>query len=351
MQNRFKYIGILILFVSIGMQSCAIKRTMNIDLLKPAPETFPTYTNVAITNRSTTDSASFYRMYPNNLLTSRFPSIPNILGNDVLSAFYDKMSQFPRVKLSEINPLPLAPRSAYKPIALTESDLIKLAEENPKLDAILSLEGLKYEIYSYGNVYKDQILLTNGKAIDIPIFNSNYSYKIYTYWRLYDLKKKTIAMEKDFNAEMPFYYDGYSMYDGKGYGNGEQSFQRAALYTGDKFASSYLPFWETFKREIFQGENQTLLAASDVAELGKWLDAAEQWETYLAKKKPGKAEKARIYYNLSVAYEVLGKVTYARELCENAYKLTNKKFYLVRAAELKRREADVELLNIQFYGK
>lgn len=351
MHNLRKNTAILLVLSCLFLASCAIKRSVQIDLLKPAPATFPNYTHVAITNRSTLDSLSFLKVYPNNLLTSRFPQIPNILGNDVLSSFYDKMSQFPRIKLSEINPLPLAPRAAYKPLVISDIQLKELAEKYPNLDAILSLEGLKYEIYTYGNVYKDQILLSNGKVLDIPIFNSNYTYKIYTYWRLYDLKNQTIAFEKDFNQEMPFYYDGYSQYDGKGYGNNEQAWQRAALYTGSSFATSYVPYWETFKRDIYQGENQRLLAIADNAELGKWLEAAEGWETYLAKQNPGKSERARIYYNLSVAFEVLGEVSYARELCENAYKLTNKKFYLERAAELKRREADVEMLNIQFYGK
>ncbi len=333
------------------LPSCAIKRTITVDQLKPAKNTFPAYEYVATTNRSLLDSASFYKVYPPNLLTSKFREIPNFIGNDVLNSFYDEMQGLQRIRLSEIKPLPTTYRTQYIPSALDTQVLANIHAENPALQAILVLEGVKYEIYTYGNVYKDQLLLSNGKYLDIPVFNSNHSYRILTFWRMYDLASRKVVMEKDFSEEMPFYYDGYSRQDGKGYGENEQGWQRAASYTGKAFAKTFLPTWQTVEREIFQGESQVLLSTADLAELGKWLEAAEKWEIYLHKNKPGKREKARIYYNLSVAYEVLDMLAYARELCEKAYELTQNGKYLDRAAQLKIREKEVELLNKQFYGK
>lgn len=332
--------------------ACAVKKTVVVDILKPARETFPSYTNVAITDRSKLDSLSFNTVYPSNLLTSRFRAIPNFLGSDVLSSFYDGMENFQRVRLSEINPLPIVPRAKdYKAPALDTLTLKRIASENPSLEALLTLDGLKYEIYTDGNVYRDQLLLSSGKAIDIPIFSSEYSYKVFTFWRLYDLKTRSVVMERSFSEELPFYYDGYSMYDKKGYGNNEQGWQRAAAYTGLRFADTYIPSWEAQERYLFPGDTQQLLEASDNAELGRWLDAAEKWELYKSQHRLSKGNKAKVNYNLAVAYEVLGKVTYARELCEEAYALTNNKFYLDYARKLKIREADIELLDKQFTGQ
>lgn len=339
------------LLMALFISACAVKKTVVVDILKPARETFPSYREVAITDRSTLDSASFGNVYPSNLLTSKFRDIPNFLGTDVLSSFYDGLQAFPRIRLSEIEPLPVVPRKDYKAPALGKAELDQVAAAHPGLEALLALDGLRYEIYTDGNVYRDQLLLTNGKAIDIPIFSSGYSYKVFTFWRLYDLKAGTVVMEKTFSEELPFYYDGYSMYDKKGYGTNEQGWQRAAAYTGARFASMYIPSWETQERNLFPGDTQEMLEAADDADLGRWLDAAEKWELYKNGHPLSKARKARVNYNLAVAYEVLGKITYARELCEEAYALTNNKWYLEYARKLKQREAETELLDKQFGGQ
>lgn len=332
--------------------ACAVKKPVVVDILRPAPQTFPPYTNVAITDRSKLDSVSLKSVYPSNLLTSKFPAIPNFLGTDILSSFYDGIANFPRVRLSEINPLPSVTRKDFKAPALEKSAIEEIAAANPGLEALLTLDGVKYEIYTDGSVYRDQLLLSNGKTIDIPIFSSSYSYKIYTHWRMYDLKTGDVVMERSFSDEMPFYYDGYSMYDRKGYGSkGEQGWQRAAAYTGGRFAAQFIPSWEAQERYIFPGDTQAMLEAADNADLGRWLDAAEKWELYKNRHKLSKSRHAQVNYNLAVAYEVLGKISYARELCEEAYALTNNKSYLEYARKLKIREAETELLDKQFSGQ
>lgn len=83
-----------------------------------------------------------------------------------------------------------------------------------------------------------------------------------------------------------------------------------------------------------------------MAEVGAWNDAINKWEEGIIKAEKEK-DKARMAYNIAVAYEVLGDLDKALEAAQNAYSKYNSKEARNYAQQIQSRMRDEEKVDQQ----
>lgn len=79
-----------------------------------------------------------------------------------------------------------------------------------------------------------------------------------------------------------------------------------AIITGERSLNRFIPYWEKEDRYFFNSNNKMLKAGIDSVYVRNWGAAIKQWNELLEKSK-NKQLKAKVAYNIAVAYEIMGE--------------------------------------------
>lgn len=296
--------GIVFLLVVSLSAACTSKR-LGVQVLKPAEVTLPrTVHKVGVIDRSFLAGATPV-VYVNEQLTDRFPGLPRVGREKTVEGFFVEFSAFKRFKTVRLTSSEKRDSNSTAVPKLTDDQLRKWVTDEG-LDALVSLEGYKVKISTDGNIYSSIYYDTLGVPYTVPRFQSRRAIRIIAFWRVYNLKEKSIANERTLETELIFSSNGYS--PDESYRNLPEklgSVENTSQVAGMKYAKTMLPFWQNSERMIYLGQTNAWLEAADSAELGNWASAAEQWKR-LYEKSPFPIFKRQAVFNLFTAYEVLG---------------------------------------------
>lgn len=117
---------------------------------------------------------------------------------------------------------------------------------------------------------------------------------------------------------------------------------------GHDYAFKIAPMPVSLRRLFFTKSKNSpeLEEGGRMAEVGAWNDAINKWEEGIIKAEKEK-DKARMAYNIAVAYEVLGDLDKALEAAQNAYSKYNSKEARNYAQQIQSRMRDEEKVDQQ----
>lgn len=301
MKAKYFYLPLAILVLS----ACTSKRIV-VQVLKPAELTLPrTINRIGVTDRSFLGAGASTFCFENGAPSSRFNDLILAGPPKVIDGFLVELSSFTRFETIPLATDEKAPEKPAETPVLSDERMKKWATDS-LLDALVSLEGYKVELISAGNIYPSAYTDAFGNVFIVPRFQDSRTIRITAHWRVYDLKRQAVILDKKVSTELFFASNGYNSDDAyRNLPEKRGNVENASQVAGIKFARSFIPVWERGVRKIYLGQLDPWLVAADSAEVGNWESAAEQW-TKLEKKAVLGIFRRQAVYNLVVANEVTG---------------------------------------------
>lgn len=297
--------GMLVLATGLLLSGACTTKRLAVQVLRPAETTLPrSIKTIGVVDRSFLAGAA-PTTYENGYITTRFKDIPRIGGQKTVEGFFVEMGGFNRFNTRLITTSEKRD-SSLQTVPKAPDNLLQTWAADSALDALVSLEGYQVHITTDGNVFTSIYYDAFGVPYTVPRFQGRRSIKIIAFWRIYDLRNKTVLKEGPQETELVFSSSGYSPDDS--YRNLPEkigSVENTSQVAGIKYAKTLIPYWQNAQRMIYVGQTSAWLDAADSAEVGNWESAAEQWKT-LMDKSPFSAVKRQAVFNLFTAYEVLG---------------------------------------------
>lgn len=189
----------------------------------------------------------------------------------------------------------------------------------------------------------------NGENVTVPEYRTHNTVQVWTVWRTYDLKTKTIVDQ--------FTQESRRQFDGAGATQAEATSRlpsksdmssRAGVYAGSEYGHRISPQYVWVSREYYKKGNAQMKTAGKMARYNNWKMAAEVWNKEATSSDPKIARRASM--NMALAAEQTGDIDLAIQWCERAVQMGDKKAmrYL---QTLQWRKAQNERLKEQMKGK
>ncbi len=189
----------------------------------------------------------------------------------------------------------------------------------------------------------------NGENITVPEYRTHSRVQVWTVWRTYDLKTKTIVDQ--------FTQESWRQFDGAGATQAEAESRlpnrsdmssRAGVHAGQEYGHRISPQYVWVSREYYRKGNAEMKSAGKMARYNNWKMAAEVWNKQATSSDPKIARRASM--NMALAAEQTGDIDLAIQWCERAVQMGDKKAmrYL---QTLQYRKAQNERLKQQMNGK
>lgn len=300
-------VNISIVLFAVLASSCTTMLYTSIDVLRPAVVTFDKDAkSLLILNNSVAQPSSYG--HTNELYGEKKKNVSvnvdslAIFSLSVLNEEFQENDFFSQtaLHLSSVN------TSSSFLIGLPPvTDTIKSLAKLYNADVILSLDKIKVndrvvDFYQADANYFYAMLEANYESvwsITYPKLNktTTYNFKDTIYWdaESYQRKKALEALPNRYNA----------LIDG-------------ALYVGQSTMKKLVPWWDKEDRYFFSTANKYMKQGLDSVYVKNWTSAIEIWEKGVINTK--QTSKAKLLYNIAVAYEMSGNTTKAIEYCKKS---------------------------------
>lgn len=190
--------------------------------------------------------------------------------------------------------------------------------------ALVVLEAFDSNTSLFNDVTQTQQKQPDGSTINVPQYNAHGKITVYTMWRTYDLKTKTIADQ--YSSEVPRQFDA----SGKTLAEAESRLpsrsdmcSRAGVYAGQQYGHRISPQYVWVSRDYYRKGSPELKAAARYAKFSNWKLASDSWNKIAS---GGDAKAARrASYNMALAAEQTGDIDLAIQWAERAAQMGDKR--------------------------
>ena len=176
-------------------------------------------------------------------------------------------------------------------------------------------------------LFNETVMVTkavNGENVQVPEYRAHGKIKVFTVWRTYDLKTKTVVDQ--------FQQETWQQFDGSGATLAEAESRlprrndmtsRAGVYAGSEYGHRISPQYVWVSREYYKKGNPQMKSAGKMARYNNWKMAAEIWNKESTSSDPKIARRASM--NMALAAEQTGDIDLAIQWCERAVQMGDKK--------------------------
>jgi hypothetical protein len=215
--------------------------------------------------------------------------------------------------------------------------------------ALVVLEAFDSNTNLFNDITQVAQKQADGTTINVPQYNAHGKITVYTVWRTYDLKTKTIVDQ--FNTETVQQFDG----SGKTLAEAESRLparndmtSRAGVYAGQEYGHRISPQYVWVSREYYRKGNAEMKTAGKMARYNNWKMASEIWNKQSTSSDRKIASRASM--NMALAAEQTGDIDLAIQWCERAVQMGDK--HAMRYLQvLQMRKWQNDKLNEQMKGK
>lgn len=187
-------------------------------------------------------------------------------------------------------------------LPLTWQKLSELSLQNDTARWIISLDYMKVSPFRENDSYWEGDIRMHYGSLAVPV---------YCYWRIYDLRNRSIPQSYLFRDTLVWEADDWVVVrPGNQLPGLFESVAYAGADAGEQFASMLIPQWVSDSRVLFTAGGRAMRNAARFASQGKWLEAAAIWQRYFHSDSP--IAKARAAFNLALANEFMGNLDLAR---------------------------------------
>lgn len=191
--------------------------------------------------------------------------------------------------------------------------------------------------------------MSDGTVKQVPKYHAYGKLTVYTMWRTYDLKTKTIADQ--WSGETYQNYEGTGATEESAAANlpsRNDMCSRAGIYAGQQYGHRISPQWVWVQREFYRKGNAQMKQAARLAKYSNWKGAADIWNKEATSSNPKVARRASM--NMALAAEQTGDIDLAIQWAERAAQMGDRR--APRYVQiLQWRKAQNEKLNQQMKDK
>lgn len=220
---------------------------------------------------------------------------------------------------------------------------------NDTTTALIVLEAFD----SNTNLFNEVVNVTqrgpDGNNIQVPEYRAHGRIDVYSVWRIYDLKTKTIVDQ--------FTQESRQQFDGSGptqavaeshLPSRRDMVSRAGISAGMQYGHRISPQWISVARDYYKKGSPKLKSAAKLVRYQNWQTATDTWNSEATSSDPKVARRAS--YNMALASEKAGDLDLALQWAQRAQQLGEK-----RAARyimiLQQRQFEQKKLEEQMKGK
>lgn len=220
---------------------------------------------------------------------------------------------------------------------------------NDTTTALVVLEAFD----SNTNLFNDVQMVTKtgpeGQQIQVPEHRAHGRINVYTVWRIYDIKTKTISDQ--------FTQESFQQFDASGSTETEavqrlpsrrDMTSRAGVHAGIQYGHRISPQWVWVNREYYRKGSPELKQAGRLVRFNNWKNAADIWNTQATSSDPKVARRAS--FNMALAAEQTGDLDLALQWADRAVKMGDRRaprYVMI----LQQRKWEQEKLEEQMKGK
>jgi Family of unknown function (DUF6340) len=270
-------------------------------------------------------------------------------AEDCIEGLRQKLTQTPRYSVA-VAALDTAIKGTGRRQTMPPLDWKTVAKivGNDTTTALVVLEAFD----SNSNITNEVVQVTKsveGQNIQVPEYRTHNRVNVYSVWRIYDLKTKTIVDQ--FSQESQQQFDGagetQAIADSRLPTKRDMT-SRAGVAAGIDYGIRISPQWIWVARDYYKKGSQSLKEGHRLVRYNNWQLAMEKWNADANSSDPKVARRAS--YNMALACEQNGELDLAIEWATRAQKLGEKRAsrYL---SVLQQRKYDQQRLQEQMKGK
>jgi len=320
----------LLLIASVLVSGCSKYGSVRLKYATPPIAILPPYIhNIAIVNRSLTNSKDKAGSTIETILTGEIPGLDKRASDKCLNGVYDCISNWKSNGFywnnyidSSINILIPSQTRFYGTGSREQPQLldwktVKQVCDSVKSDALLVLETFNSQTDVVLTEVKKEIngILETGAPV-IPNLPRQIKMSVVTFWRLYDPSTQKIIDEYQFTNYLTFN------------GQGNQfalpppgALQETAYDAGKQYIQRFLPGYYFITRTMYKSgkgaERQNFKTAFRYSSVADWNGAMQIWQELAKSNKRKNAGRACL--NMAVACEVIGKYDEAFQWAQKSY--------------------------------
>ncbi len=190
--------------------------------------------------------------------------------------------------------------------------------------ALVVLEAFDSNTNLFNEVVQTTQKGPDGTNIQVPEYRAHGKIQVYTVWRTYDLKTRTIADQ--FTQESQQQFDGA----GKTLAEAESRLPsrsdmvtRAGVHAGKEYGHRISPQWVWVSREYYRKGSPEMKQAARLVKYSNWKAAADKWNKLATSSDPKVARRASM--NMALAAEQTGDIDLALQWAERAVELGDRR--------------------------
>jgi hypothetical protein len=228
-------------------------------------------------------------------------------------------------------------------------DVVKKLVGGDTTTALVVLEAFDSNTNLFNEVVQTTQRGPDGANVQVPEYRAHGKIQVYTVWRVYDLKTKTIVDQ--------FSQESWQQYDGTGRTLSEAESRlpsrsdmtsRAGVHAGQQYGHRISPQYIWVGRDYYRKGSPELKQGARYAKFKNWKLASDVWNKGAQSSDPKQSRRAS--YNMALAAEVAGDLDLAIQWAERAAQLGDRR--APRYIQiLQQRKWEAEKLKQQMDGK
>ena len=350
--NALKFIAASFIPVMAFMPSCKMGH-VSMQVLEPADVTLPAHIQKFVLADRTRPEKGNGQQALNileGILTGEGAFQDKWASEDCIEGLRQKLTMTPRFTVT-VAALDTALKGTGRRQTKPPLDWVTVSKllGGDTTSALVVLEAFDSNTSLTNDVTQTQQKQPDGSTINVPQYNAHGRITVYTTWRTYDLKTKTIVDQ--------FSTEDWQQFDGSGRTLAEAESKlparrdmcsRTGVYAGQQYGHRISPQWVWVSREYYRKGSPELKQAARYAKYNNWKLASDSWNKTATSGDPKAARRAS--FNMALAAEQAGDLDLAIQWAERAAQMGEKRAprYI---QTLQWRKAQNEKLKEQMKGK
>lgn len=348
--NALKFLAASIIPVMAFMPACKMGHK-SLQVLEPADVTLPAHIQkFVLADRTRPDKKDQALNIIEGIFTGEGIFQDKWASEDCVEGLRQKLTQTPRFTVTVAaldTALKGTGRRQTKP-PLDWNTVSKLLGGDTS-SALIVLEAFDSNTNLSNSVEQVKQTLSDGTTQMVPKYHAYGKIQVYTVWRTYDLKTRTIVDQ--------FTQESWQNFEGTGNTLAEAESRlparrdmtsRAGVAAGQQYGHRISPQWVWVSREYYRKGSPEMKQAARLVKYNNWKAAADIWNKQATSSDPKVARRASM--NMALAAEQTGDIDLAIQWAERAVQMGDRR--APRYVQiLQMRKWQNEKLNEQMKGK